>query len=224
MKIEYFETRANIKLPEVKQELINLVKDKSIVILTTVQFFNLRETLAKELSQYCKIINIKLGHCSYDNQILGCSAFDSEIAEKPDLFLYLGDGVFHPKSLVLKEVTNEVYCLSPIDLSIKKIIKEDVIKLIKKRNGALSGFTIAKNIGILVTTKPGQNNLNKAIELKKSEKYKDKNFYIFLDNTINFAELENFNFIDCWINTACPRIAYDDSIKISKPIINLEDL
>ena len=71
----------------------------------------------------------------------------------------------------------------------------------------------------MITTKPGQNNLKKALELKA-----DKNIYYFLDDTINFAELENFNFIDCWVNTACPRIAYDDSIKIAKPIINIGEL
>ncbi len=220
MKIKYFETRSNVELPEITQELINLIKDKSVAIFTTVQFLEQRDKLAVELLKYCKIVNMKLAHCKYSNQILGCSAFDFKIIEKPDLFIYLGSGVFHPKSLVLKEVADEVYCLSPFDFSIKKITKEDVTSLIKKRNGALSGFAVAKNVGVLITTKPGQNNLKKALKLNN----KDKNFYYFLDDTINFAELENFNFIDCWVNTACPRIAYDDSIKISKPIINLQDL
>jgi 2-(3-amino-3-carboxypropyl)histidine synthase len=219
MKIEYFEARAKIELPEITQELIDLVKNKSVALFTTVQFLEQRNNLAVKLLKYCKVVDMKLAHCKYPDQILGCSAFDSEIAEKPSIFIYLGDGVFHPKSLVLKDVADEVYCLSPIDFSIKKITKEDVSSLIKKRNGALSGFTIAKNIGILITTKPGQNNLKKALELKS-----DKNIYYFLDDTINFAELENFNFIDCWVNTACPRIAYDDSIKIDKPIVNLGDL
>ncbi len=219
MKIKYFEARSSINLPEITPGLIDLVKGKSVALFTTVQFLEQRDSLAVKLLKYCKIVNMKLAHCEYPDQILGCSAFDSEIPEKPDLFIYLGDGVFHPKSLVLKEITDEVYCLSPIDFLIKKITKEDVLSLIKKRNGALSGFTIAKNVGVLITTKPGQNNLKKALELKS-----DKNIYYFLDDTINFAELENFNFIDCWVNTACPRIAYDDSIKISKPIINLGDL
>lgn len=224
MKIEYFETRAKIELPEITQELIDLVKNKSVALLTTVQFLEQRDKLAVELLKYCKIVNMKLAHCKYPDQILGCSAFDSEIIEKPDLFIYLGDGVFHPKSLVLKEVADEVYCLSPIDFSIKKITKDNVQDLLRKKKVALSTYLSAKNIGVLITTKQGQNNLKKALELKSSEKYKDKNFYIFLDNTINFAELENFNFIDCWVNTACPRIAYDDSIKISKSVVNIGDI
>ena len=224
MKIEYFETRANIELPEITKELIDLVKDKSIAIFSTIQFLEQRDNLATKLLKYCKIVNIKLTHCTYPDQILGCSSFDSEIIEKPELFLYLGDGVFHPKSLLLNEFAEEVYCLSPIDLSIKKITKEDVKSLLNKKKVALTNFLSSKNIGVLITLKPGQNNLKKAIELKNSEKYKDKNFYLFLDDTINFAELENFNFIDCWVNTACPRIAYDDSIKITKGIINLQDI
>ena len=224
MRVEYFETRIKHELPALSQELIDLVKDKTVSIFSTIQFLDQRDELAAKLLKYCKIINLKLAHCTYPDQILGCSVFDSEIVEKPDLFLYLGDGVFHPSSLVLNEFAEQVYCLSPLDLSIKKITKDDVKNLLNKKKVALTNFLSAKNIGILITLKLGQNALKKAVELKNSEKYKDKNFYLFLDDTINFQDLENFNFIDSWINTACPRIAYDDCFKISKGIINLQDI
>ena len=49
MKIEYFETRANIELPEITKELIDLVKDKSIAIFSTIQFLEQRDNLATKL-------------------------------------------------------------------------------------------------------------------------------------------------------------------------------
>ena len=38
-------------------------------------------------------------------------------------------------------------------------------------------------------------------------KLKDKKSYIFIADTINESEFENFPFIECWVNTACPRFA-----------------
>ena len=81
--------------------------------------------------------------------------------------------------------------------------------------GALIKYLSSKEIGIIVSTKPGQNKLKKALELKK--KIKDKNCHIFLADTVNPAEFENFPFIECWINTACQRFADD-----KKGVLNYE--
>jgi len=78
-------------------------------------------------------------------------------------------------------------------------------------------FYSAKNIGILVTTKPGQQYLKKATELKA--KLKDKQCYIFISDTIDLNDLENYPFIDSWVNTACPRLS-----DYSSNIINIEEL
>ena len=52
------------------------------------------------------------------------------------------------------------------------------------------------------------------ITLKKKIK---KECYIFTADEIDFNQFENFSFIDCWINTACPRIA-----DFRKDVINYE--
>ena len=83
----------------------------------------------------------------------------------------------------------------------------------ERKKGKLLRFYSAKSYGILVSTKQGQYKLKKALELQK----KLKNSFIFIFNTLNLNELENFPDIDCWINTACPRIE-------GKSIINLEDI
>ena len=229
MKIEFFETKAilpELEKKKLKKTLIQSVVDKKIVILTTLQFLNLRNQLAELLGEYAaEIIDVKPAHCKNQNQILGCSALDDPMKlEYIDMFFYLGDGSFHPKSLILSGIAKEVFCLDPVTFELTILTKEDINDLDKKRKGALTSFIIGEDIGILVTTKFGQCNIDKAIKLKNNKKFKDKNFYIFLDDTINFAELENFNFIDCWVNTACPRIAYDDAIKITRPILNIDDV
>ena len=140
-------------------------------------------------------------------QILGCDVSAAiKIKNKVDAFLYMGSGEFHPLGVAL-ETGKKVIIANPLSGGVSKIKKEDVEKYKKKQKGALLKFLSSKEIGILVSTKPGQERLKKAMELKK--KLKDKNCYIFMADTINPAEFENFPFIECWINTACPRFADD---------------
>ena len=76
-------------------------------------------------------------------------------------------------------------------------------------------------LGVLVSMKPGQNQFKRAVELKKT--LKDKEVYIFVSDTIDFSQLENFPFIECWVNTACNRIM-DDMDKFQKPLVDLADI
>ena len=59
---------------------------------------------------------------------------------------------------------------------------------------------------------------------KLRSKFPDKEFYFFLYDTLDYQGLEDFPFIECWVNTMCPRIGYDDTNKIAKPIVNLGEL
>jgi diphthamide biosynthesis enzyme Dph1/Dph2-like protein len=74
----------------------------------------------------------------------------------------------------------------------------------------------------LITVKPGQEQIKTALTLK--ERFPDKNFYLLLFDDLDFSTLENFPFVDCFVNTMCPRIAYDDAHKIHKPIVDYLDL
>ena len=67
-----------------------------------------------------------------------------------------------------------------------------------------------------MSTKHGQSRIEKALELAKK---KDKEYYIFAFDTLNLSDLENFPFIQCWVNTACPRISEDKG-----NIVNIEEI
>ena len=84
-------------------------------------------------------------------------------------------------------------------------------------------FINAQTLGILITIKPGQQYLNTAKNLKEKLEKENKKAYIFIDDTLNLNQLENYPFIDCWINTACPRIGQDDIVNIEQPMINLRE-
>ena len=187
---------------------------KRIGLVTTVQFVDHLDDIKNQLEKHNKIVSIGKGKQQYKGQILGCDLSAAEsIADKVDCFLYFGSGKFHPIGLALN-TKKEVFILAPVIHSFSRIKKEDIEDYKKQRKVALMKFYSADNVGILVSTKPGQNNLKKAIELKKKLK---KNCYIFVSDMINEAELENFPFIQSWVNTACPRIE-------GKNIVNAEDI
>jgi len=148
-------------------------------------------------------------------QILGCNAEQPyKVKDQVDSFLYVGSGRFHPiaVAMITKKPT---YTISPITKEFSKIDQKEIEDYQKRKKGKQLTFLSAKKVGIIVSVKPIQQLYKRALELK--EKIKDKEAYIFATNTFNVNEFEDFNDIDCWINTACPRIE-------GKNIINLEDL
>ena len=188
MKVLFIEARKkNLGI-----ENFNLsILPKDIFLAYSVQF--------KELAEKLKI---KLGaRVKGFQQVLGCSKLKINYP-----ILLVSSGKFHALNLALQG--NSVYIL---DNEIKKLDENQVEKLKLKRKAALSRFLASQKIGILVSSKPGQENLETAINLKKKLEKKGKEASIFLADNINSSDLENFN-IDSWLNTSCPSLSYDSRI------------
>ena len=153
-------------------------------------------------------------------QILGCNVKNAEkIANKVDAFLYIGDGDFHPLAIALK-INKPVYQYNPLNKEFKKISEEEINKIKKNQKVSYVKFLHADNVGIIISTKPGQyypiektNSLIKRLE----NKYKNKKFYTFICDNVDEREFENFNFIQALVNTACSRIT-------GKNIVNVEEV
>ncbi len=188
---------------------------KKIGLITTVQFVDHLPEMKTQLEKFGKEVFIGKGKQLHEGQVLGCDFSSAQsISDKVDAYLYFGTGHFHPVGLALR-TDKEVYILTPIIHTFSKISKEDIAEYKKNKKVALTKLYAADTVGILISTKPGQFNLDRAIELKK--KLKDKKCYLFVSDMINEPEFENFNFIKAWVNTACPRIE-------SKNIVNIDDL
>ena len=194
-----------------------------IGLITTVQFIGQVKEVKLQLEKQGKKVFLGKGkHTAYQGQVLGCDVdAAASVEKKVDAFLYIGSGMFHPIAISLK-TKKDVFTFNPLTKKFSKVDRKEAERINKRKKGALIKFLSSKEIGVIVTTKPGQEQLKKAFELKN--KFKDKNFYFLIFNTIDFNQLENFPFIECFVNTACQRIALDDSVKINKAIINLEDV
>ena len=194
---------------------------ETIGLATTVQFLDFVDEIKQYLESKGKTIFTGKMRQKYEGQLLGCDQGAAEkIKDNVDAFLYIGTGIFHPLGIALN-IEKEVFCYDPISAVLSKIDRKEVEKYNRKRKGAYLKFLEASEIGILVSLKPGQNNFKKAVELKNQ--LKDKNCYIFACDTLDFNQVENFPFIQCWVNTACNRIL-DDYDKFPKPLVDLSDI
>jgi len=196
---------------------------KNVGLLTTAQHLNKLNDAVKVLESNGKKVFIGTNKKTKNkSEVLGCDfSAAEEIKDKVDCFLYVGTGMFHPIG-IFSGTKKKLIIANPITNEVKEITEKDIEKIEKRKKGALLKFMSSKNIGVLVTTKTGQNKLKEALKLK--DELKDKNVYILLADTLEFRELENFSFIDCFVNTMCPRIGLDDMIRLEKLILNIEDI
>ncbi len=218
MKIEFIPVNAKVSVRMPARALEEL--PERIALFVTSQLYNQLGNIKKELEDAGKeVFIVQTRHTPREGQILGCNIEDYEVREDFDAFLYVGDGEFHPKALLFHN-TKPVFVYNALENKFFEMDRSEAERAIRKRKVALSTFYMSQNIGVLVTGKSGQNMIHKALKFN----YKDKKFYIFVANTFNFQELNDFPFVDVWVNTACPRIAYEDSDKLDKPIINFEEI
>jgi len=206
MKVLFIETKYKGKLDVFKIKTEKL--PKRIGLAASVQFVHLLREIRAFLENKGKKVFTAKGKQKYEAQILGCDLSSVEkIKEKVDAFLYIGDGRFHPIGIAMK-TGKEVFTFNPYTSRFGKISNKEIKEYKKRKKVALLKFYSGTNIGVLISLKPGQNFYKGKI--KKLEKvFKDKKFYKFVFDTLDFKELENFNFIDAWVNCACPRIDED---------------
>jgi 2-(3-amino-3-carboxypropyl)histidine synthase len=186
---------------EAVQKLIKKIPEKKLALCYSNQFIE----IAKKIYEKNKDKFI------YKTQVLGCS--NPQFPQEVEGILIIGQGKFHSVSIAY-ESKLPTYILE--GEKINKINNEDIEKLERKERGAYLGYLNAKTIGILISSKPGQERLSKALKFQKS--LKNKKSYLFVGNDLNISEFENFG-IDFWINTACPRMDLNNA-----PLINLDKL
>ncbi|MFA6022581.1 MAG: diphthamide synthesis protein [Candidatus Pacearchaeota archaeon] len=232
-RVVFIENKWQEKVELNKKVIDYLVKNKikSIALFASIQFTNVDEILKQLKELNINVLVTKAKRADKLIQILGCDCysdcFKEDIISEADLTIYIGDGLFHPKALLLSQIKSQeikpILAYNPISQTMNILDKKEIEKQINKIKRNLKLYFNAKTIGILVSVKFGQQFLQKALDLKNHLKSQGKNVYIFIEDSINPNEFENFNFIDAWVNSACPRIATDDILNINKPLINIKD-
>jgi 2-(3-amino-3-carboxypropyl)histidine synthase len=152
-------------------------------------------------------------------QVLGCNQGNAlKLEKKVDAFLYIGSGLFHPTGISAKS-EKPVVVLNPYSGTLERLPAVEREHWLRRQKGRLARAIEAQVYGILVSTKSGQFNLKKAVEVRERLKSEGKKAFLFAGEELNPANLLPFK-VDCWVNTACPRLVDDE---FSKPVVNAEE-
>jgi len=155
-------------------------------------------------------------------QVLGCNySCIHALGDEADAIVYIGDGDFHPVgiSFVSKQ---KVFAFNPLQGEVREL-KLERDRFLRQRFAVLSQCANAQNFGVIVSTKAGQGNINRALELKNLIERKGKKAFLLACDYVfpeYFAGLK----VDCYVNAACPRIAIEEGNRFNKLIINPTEL
>ena len=195
----------------VVRNAIPFFSGKAIGLVTTVQHTHMLEDVARELrtSGFSVFISSGDERAPEPGQVLGCHFSAARIPGATDI-LYIGTGLFHPLGVSLAAGTR-VVALDPLTGEVTVVDPE---RFLRKRHAVIEKSRDATVFGIIVSRKPGQNRYALAQRLTSLGRAA---FLVFLDE-VSPAELLNLGF-PAYVNTACPRLAYDDQIRFPVPVL-----
>ncbi|MEM1578471.1 MAG: diphthamide biosynthesis enzyme Dph2 [Archaeoglobaceae archaeon] len=196
-------------------ETLKKIPERKIAIISTAQYCHKLPNLKEDLENLGFEVELKKGGSRVKllGQVIGCdySALKQTTAEA---VVFIGDGIFHAKGASIYS-GRKVYALNPLNFELKEVKAEEFIK---ERYFQISRCVGLEKMGIIVSTKPGQKRLKLAEEIKKMARNSGFKAIIVYINDVTPEKLENLPF-EFYVNTACPRISYDDYKRYSKPII-----
>lgn len=223
--VEYVEYHIDAPLDVLDDSMPYLKGFDTIGLVTTIQHVHQLGDIKTFYESRGKkvLIGKPYGNAKKKGQILGCdvgsaASIDSDV----DAFIYFGGGIFHPMGALLS-TTKPFFAADPF---LRKIIPMDDYreKQGKRTKGKVLSAIDARNFAIMVSTKTGQFNIGLAKTLKQKLENSGLNAEIVVANTFDFESLNNMMEFDAFVNTACPRIAIDDTDRLRKPLLSVFEL
>ncbi len=197
-------------------DALDLINGEDVILISTAQYAWKLPDVKKFLEENGFNVELKKGgRGTLPGQILGCSF---KPAQGRGEILFIGDGRFHPLGVAIR-YGKRVVTWNPLTSETGEITPGNFLK---RRYAILSKCYELKSCGIILSTKPGQRRLTLAGKAKEMAKKKYTSDIVVVDNLSN-EKLENLPY-DFYVNTACPRITYDDADSFSKPLITFHEL
>ncbi|HUK38527.1 MAG TPA: diphthamide biosynthesis enzyme Dph2, partial [Methanomicrobiales archaeon] len=192
-----------------------LLTGNRIGLVTTSQHLHLLDRMVAFLKErgIDAVVAGGSGRARYPGQVLGCS-FSGARETGCGEILYVGTGLFHAEGIQLATGAR-VVALDPFQ-GTAVLVSAD--RLRRRRFALVEKARGAERIGILLSTKSGQQRLALARRLAALS---EKAVVVALCE-VSPDELLNLGF-DCYVNTACPRLAYDDQIRFPVPVLSPQE-
>jgi 2-(3-amino-3-carboxypropyl)histidine synthase len=192
-----------------------LLKGPVTGLVTTVQHAHLIPAMEEYLR--AKGVDVRVadgaGRTPLRGQVLGCCFTTARDTGAPEI-LFVGTGVFHPIGIALSTKAR-VIALDPL-AGTAECVSGDT--LMRRRFAVIEKARDAKSIGILVSTKTGQ----RRMELARKLAALSPGAVIVPLQEITPDELLDLGF-GCYVNTACPRLAYDDQVRFPAPVLSPQE-
>ena len=200
---------------EVLENALPLLKEKTVGLVTTVQHIHLIPAMESFLRENGIDVRVADGGTRAPNrgQVLGCSFAAARKTRAPEI-LFVGTGVFHPIGIALSTGAR-VIALDPLTGSAQEVSGD---ALLRRRFAVMEKAREAESIAIIVSSKSGQERMALAERLSVLS----KKAVIVTMREVSPDELLNLGFA-CYVNTACPRLAYDDQTRFPVPVLSPQE-
>ena len=193
------------------------LKGNKLGLVGSIQHLHLIFDFKERLEKAGFEVEVPVGgdRLTFTGQVLGCnySGDDDTIGH----YLFLGSGDFHPIGLVM-HTGKPLALLDPYTGDSSEMSLERIERILRQRFGLIMAVQDAQTFAILIGEKPGQMRRTLALRMKKMLAKHGKKGYLLALEHIS-PDLISFYPVDAYVNTACPRIAIDDSVRYDKPLI-----
>ena len=218
----YIEARANVEIEESLKACIDRLPQR-LGLLASVQYVHLLPKAKEILEASGRTVSIGKGdgRIFYPGQVLGCNC-SSAVAVQGDVdgFLFLGEGDFHPLAAAFG-LKKEVSILNPVTGEFRNVDdKRD--RILRKRFAAICAAEKAQAYLVIVCGKIGQCRADAADAIEEKLRAAGKTVYRLVTDEITPAALIHYR-VDAYVNTACPRIAMDDSVRYDRPMLTIPE-
>ncbi len=221
--ILYIESRSDADVDDSVLENLGDLPER-VGLLATIQYLGLIPKVKSILESSGRTVLVGAGdrRICHPGQVLGCNCSAAESVDADvDGYLFIGEGDFHPLAaafgmkktvLVLNPVTGEVRDMTDV---------RD--RILRKRFAAIQGARDARSFLVIVCSKIGQNRPSEADRTVELLRKHGRSVQKLVMEEISPVALMSYQ-VDAFVNTACPRIAMDDSARYHKPMLTPPEL
>jgi len=197
--------------PGVLETVVPLLNARRIGLVTTIQHAHLLDGMVAALREHGVEAVVAPGdsRTPVAGQVLGCN-FAAARATGADEILFVGTGLFHPIGIRLS-TRARVVALDPFTGQAQEV---DAERLVRRRAALMERARDAANYGIILSSRSGQRRLDLARRLVGLS---ERAFLVVMREVTPDALLD-LGF-EAYVNTACPRLAYDDQVRFPVPVL-----
>jgi 2-(3-amino-3-carboxypropyl)histidine synthase len=196
-------------------KVLPFLRSRRIGIVTTVQHVHLLDAVIAYLKDHGIEGVVAEGgrRTPLRGQILGC-CFDAARRTGTGEILFVGTGVFHPLGIRLATGLRTV-AFDPYTGQAEEI---DTGRFLRRRAVLIEKARMARTVGIILSAKSGQQRR----ELARRLAALSERAVLILMAEVTPDELRNFG-LECYVNTACPRLAFDDQERFPVPLVTPQE-